>query len=100
MNAPANILALVTALGAALIGGTFFAFSNFIMPALARQPAASGIGTMQAVNITVINPVFLGVFMGTALLAIALVVAVLVGGHPRQFLVIAGAALYVAGTFA
>ena len=38
-----DILTIAVALGAALIAGTFFAFSNFVMPALARLPTAGGI---------------------------------------------------------
>jgi uncharacterized membrane protein len=43
----------------------FFAFSVFVMRALAIVPPAQGILAMQRINITVINPLFLGVFLGT-----------------------------------
>ena len=92
-----DILSIVVALGASLIGGTFFAFSNFVMPGIARQPPSSGIATMNAINVTVMNAGFLGAFMGTAILGLALVLAVLVaGGSPWAA---AGALIYVIGTF-
>jgi len=92
-----DILSIVVALGASLIGGTFFAFSNFVMPGIARQPPASGIATMNAINITVLNAGFLGAFMGTAILGLALVLAVLVAGG--SLWAAAGALVYVIGTF-
>lgn len=92
-----DILSVVVALGASLIGGTFLAFSNFVMPGIARQPPPSGIATMNAINVTVLNAGFLGAFMGTAILGLALVLAVLVaGGSPWAA---AGALIYVIGTF-
>jgi uncharacterized membrane protein len=55
-------LTLAAALGCALLGGLFFAFSNFVMKALMRIPAPSGIAAMQAINVTVLNPLFLGLY--------------------------------------
>ncbi|MFN0192555.1 MAG: DUF1772 domain-containing protein [Aestuariivirga sp.] len=91
---------LAAALGAALIAGTFFAFSSFIMAALTRLPAPQGITAMQQINITVINPVFMGVFLGTAALCAAVAVWSLMtfgseGAKPR----LAGALLYLVGAF-
>lgn len=93
-------LAVVTLLGAALIGGVFFAFSSFVMTALKRLPPEQGHAAMQHVNITVINWHFLGAFMGTAALAAALIVlTALDADRPGAPLLISGAVLYVAGTF-
>ena len=36
------------------------------MKALARVPSAEGIGAMQSINVVVLNPSFLGAFIGTA----------------------------------
>jgi uncharacterized membrane protein len=58
-------LKLFSALGCGLIAGVFFAFSVFVMSALARLQPAQGIVAMQSINIRVLNPLFLGVFMGT-----------------------------------
>jgi len=92
---------LIAAIGAFIIGGVFYGFSTFIMQGLARVPGPEGIRAMQAINITVINPFFLGVFIGTALLLLGLaVVAGLNLGQPGAIYVLAGAALYVLGCFA
>jgi uncharacterized membrane protein len=60
------ILTLVAALGCGLIAGTFFAFSTFVMKALARLAPAEGIRAMQSINVVVLNPTFLGAMLGTA----------------------------------
>lgn len=88
------------ALGAGLIAGTFFAFSVFIMAALGRLPAAQGIAAMQSINVVVINPIFLGVFVGTAVLSFALLVAAFFGWPSmRAIYLVAGGVFYVGGCF-
>jgi len=62
-------LSLLICVGAGLVGGVFFAFSAFVMKALAQLPAAQGILAMQRINVVVLNPLFLGTFVGTAVLA-------------------------------
>ena len=47
------------------MAGVFFAFSTFVMQALARLQPAQGTEAMQAINRTVLNPWFPGVFLGT-----------------------------------
>ena len=59
-------LTLFAALGCGLIAGVFFAFSTSVMKALARLPSAEGIAAMQFINVVILNPVFLGAFVGTA----------------------------------
>ena len=41
---------------------------------MARIPAASGIAAMQSINITVVNPLFMGLFMGMGAVSIAALV--------------------------
>ncbi|WKY30582.1 hypothetical protein [Pseudomonas donghuensis] len=60
------LLILVTALGCGLMGGLFFAFSNFVMQALERIPAQSAVTAMQSINQVVLNRLFLSLFLGTA----------------------------------
>ena len=75
-----EILAFLTifaALGSGMIGGLLFAFSNFMMRALAQQPPENGIRTMQTINITIINPLFFLVFLGTALASVILAITAL-----------------------
>jgi uncharacterized membrane protein len=92
-------LTFVAALGSGLIAGAFFAFSTFVMRALARLPAAAGIAAMQSINVAVINPLFLGVFFGTAAACVAVMVAALMRwGQPGAAYLLAGGALYFVGT--
>jgi uncharacterized membrane protein len=93
------VLTLVSALGCGLIGGVFFAFSNFVMKALAGLPPAPGIATMKSINVTVLNPIFLGVFLGTAIgCTILAIFSVLAWQKPGAALLLAGSALYLVGT--
>ena len=94
------LVVLAGALGAATIGGVFFAFSTFVMRALAQLPAAHGIAAMQRINVVVLNPVFLGTFLGTALLqALSALLAIWAWVAIRSPLLIAAAVLYVVGSF-
>ena len=100
MSALASIVATAVLLGCALMAGVFFAFSSFVMKALARAPAAQGIAVMQTVNIVVLNPSFLLAFMGTAVLSLALgVLALSNWDDPTAPFFLAGAICYLAGTF-
>lgn len=93
-------LQLFSALGCGLIAGVFFAFSTFVMRALARRPPAEGMAAMQAINVAVINPLFLGVFLGTALACVALMISAIVRWHePGAIYWLVGGALYLFGTF-
>lgn len=95
-----NALTLIAALGCGLIAGVFFAFSSFVMRALARIPAAEGMAAMQSINIVVLNPAFLGVFVGTAAVcAVAVVASVLRWQEPGSVYLIAGGLLYLLGCF-
>ena len=93
-------LTILSALGAGVVAGVFFAFSTFVMGALGRLPAAHGIAAMQSINVVVINPLFLGVFIGTAGLCALLVAAALfTWQQPGAMLLLVGALLYFVGTF-
>jgi uncharacterized membrane protein len=92
-------LIFLSALGSGLIAGTFFAFSTFVMAALARLPAVQGIAAMQSINVVVINPLFMGAMFGTTLACIALGVASITGwGEPRALYLLSGGLLYLLGT--
>ncbi len=87
-------------LASALVGGVFFAFSSFLMKALARLPAAEGIAAMQSINVVVINPSFMGAFIGTAVLSLGASGLALAGwGRPSAPFFLGGAIFYVLGTF-
>ncbi len=70
MNVVITVAVVLALLGSALIGGVFFAFSSFIMKALARVPSSEGIAALESVFVVVINPSFLGGFFGPAVLSV------------------------------
>ncbi len=87
-------------LGSALVGGIFYAFSSFVMKALARVPPAKGIGAMQSINVVVLNLSFLGVFIGTTVVSLGAGGLALAGwGRPSAPFFLGGALFYVVGTF-
>jgi uncharacterized membrane protein len=93
-----SCVTLGAALGAGLIAGVFFAFSNFVMPALARLPELRGMSAMQSINVTVLNRWSLGAFLGTAALCAGLAGdALLRWSAPGAHLRLAGSLLYLAG---
>jgi uncharacterized membrane protein len=90
---------LLSALGCGLMAGVFFAFSTFVMSALARLPAAQGIAAMQAINITAINPLFMTALFGTAGACLWLTVAALWRwSQPGAPYLLLGGLLYLLGT--
>ena len=93
-------LPILVCLGAGLVGGVFLAFSAFVMKALAQLPAAQGVAAMQRINVVVLNPVFLGLFVGTAVLAgICVLAGFLPWGTPRSLLLLVAGTAYLVGAF-
>lgn len=91
---------LVAALGCGLMAGLFFAFSSFVMTALARLPPHEGVAAMQAINLAVRNPWFFTVFFGTAAACLAMVLqATLDWRMPGAACALAAGMLYLLGTF-
>ncbi len=84
-------LTIIAALGCGLMAGVFFAFSAMVMPGLRRATPEEGMAAMRAINIAVVNPAFLLVFLGTA----AVSVAAAFGGTVAGWV---GAGLYVLGS--
>ncbi len=98
MNQLIPAVGTMVLLGSALVGGIFFAFSSFIMKALAGVPSAEGIGAMQSINVVVINPSFLGAFFGTAVLSlVAGGLALASWGSPSASYFLGGALFYLVG---
>jgi uncharacterized membrane protein len=92
-------LTLAAALGSGLIAGVFFIFSVAIMRALERIP--NGAAAMKSINVVIINPMFLGVFMGTAVLCLALAIFSVFRWHePGSVWVLCGALFYIVGSIA
>lgn len=98
-RAAIDAVTIVAALGCGLMAGFFFAFSFLVMQALERQPQASGIATMQTINVVVFNPVFGGSFIvAPAACLVAMIGALTRAPGPDTFYLLAGGGLYLAGT--
>lgn len=92
------VLPLVSALGCGLMAGVFFAFSTFVMSALARIPAAQGIAAMQSINVLAVNSWFGAAFFGTALACVLLLITAGLRWHrPGSGWMLAGSLLYLIG---
>lgn len=93
-------LAYLLCIGAGIVGGVFFAFSSFVMKALGQLPPAHGIAAMQRINAIVLNATFLGVFLGTAVLAgLSIVVPFFFFSGTRSMLLFLAGVLYLLGSF-
>jgi uncharacterized membrane protein len=93
------VLTVVASLGSGLIAGAFFVFSVAVMRALGERPANEGMAAMQSINIVIINPIFLAVFLGTGLAsAVLAVLGVLRWDMHGSGYSLAGAVLYVVGS--
>jgi uncharacterized membrane protein len=93
------LLAFASAVGCGLNAGVFFAFSSFVMPALARLPSHQGIAAMNSINLLAITPVFMSAVFGTAGACLLLGVwTLMTWPRPGAPYLAAGAALYLVGT--
>ena len=91
-------LNLVAAIGCGVVAGIFFAFSAFVMRALARLPAPQGIAAMQSINVVAVTPPLMATMFGTALACIVLVVSALLRRQtPRPGDSSAGGLFYLVG---
>jgi uncharacterized membrane protein len=91
-------LTLFSALGCWLMAGVFFAFSTFVMKALAWIQPGQGIAAMQSINAAVPGSLFGMTFLGTAAACAALAVLSLFRWHkPGARYLLAGCLLYLAG---
>ncbi len=96
LQGAARALVIAAAIGAALNGGVFFAFSSFVMGGLQRLPASQAIAAMQAINREAPTPIFMSALFGTAALSVG---AIVVGTRslrtPSSPYLIAGGVLYL-----
>lgn len=93
-------LLLITTVGVGLVAGVFFAFSAFVMAGLDRASDSEAAAAMRGINETAVTAPFMLAFLGATLLCVALaVVSGLSLDETRARLALAGAVVYVAGTF-
>ena len=94
------VLTFSAALACGLMAGVFFAFSTFVMTALARLPRAEGISAMQSINVRAPRSLFGALFLlATAICGVLAAIAIWRWRQPGAALVLSGSLLYVAGAF-
>jgi uncharacterized membrane protein len=96
----ALVARLVAVVGCGLMAGVFFAFSTFVMKALARLPAETGIAAIQSINAVAVKSWFLAAFLATAA-ACTFVLFTAFGrwGESSANCLLAGCAVFLIGTF-
>ncbi|MFD5213969.1 DUF1772 domain-containing protein [Microbacterium sp. NPDC058345] len=85
----------VSAIGAAVAGGVFFAFSGFVMQGLDRLSASEAARAMRAINVTAERPPLMIELFGTALVSVVVAVMALVRGSDAAWWTCAAAAVYL-----
>jgi uncharacterized membrane protein len=92
------VLTLLCALGAAVVGGFFFAFSTMVMRALGALPAANAVAAMQSINLVAVKCLLMPAMFGTALACLILGGASLMRwGSPGSLWLLAGCVIYLVG---
>ena len=86
------IISVGAVTGAGVVTGLLFAFSSFVLQALAKLPNEQGMHAMQEINKKIINPIFVAFFLGTPLLC------AVVGVNALMHLDIAGSAFSLCGS--
>lgn len=89
-----------SAVGCAVIGGVYFAFSTFAMTAFARLDRAAGIAAMQAINEVILHSLFMPLFFGTTIAtATVAVLAILNWSAPSSLIIFLAGLIFVLGMF-
>ncbi|MBL8163693.1 MAG: DUF1772 domain-containing protein [Anaerolineae bacterium] len=63
-----NVLIIFVGTVSGLLAGLLFGFSTAVIPGLRAMPARQHIAAMQAINVKIVNPVFLLSFLGPTIL--------------------------------
>jgi uncharacterized membrane protein len=94
-----DMLILCTAIACAAMGGVFFAFSSFVMQALARMPPAQAVAAMQSINVVAVTPVFMTALFGTAVTCVVVGIGAVTDWQGvRSAYVLTGSLSYVIGS--
>jgi uncharacterized membrane protein len=82
------------------MAGVFFAFSTFVMKALARLPIPQGIEAMQSINVVAVSPVFMLAFFGSTVVCVLLAFySRTVGPQHGALYLLLGSVFYLVGAF-
>ena len=95
------LLTVVSAVGAGMVAGLFLAFSTAVMKALKDLPSSQGIAAMRSINVYILNPLFLSLFLGTAIACAATAILTVWDWttDPSAVYRLSGSALYLVGAF-
>lgn len=77
MDRVESVLLFFASTGTGVMAGLFFVFSNTVMPALRRIEPQAGLRAMKSINSVILNPIFLGLFLGLIALTVYFVVSYL-----------------------
>lgn len=90
----------VAAIGSGVMAGVYFAFSTFIMRALAAIPRPRAVAAMQSINEVIVSSLFLPLFIVTSLVAAGLALHGAFGwSEPGAPGALVGGVLYFIGMF-
>ena len=92
-------LTIIAIAGCGLMAGLFFVFSFSVMDALSQMPPSDGMKAMQLINRTILNPVFLGSFVGTAVACLLVAIISLIHRESGYGWALLGAIIYLVGGF-
>ena len=93
-----RVVLLLSMVTAGLSAGLFFAFAYAVMPGLARAGDRTLVTAMQGVNVAILNPLFLVVYLGPLVFGAATAVALLGDGQGDVLgWTIASVAIYLIG---
>jgi uncharacterized membrane protein len=94
-----NLLLAASVLTSLVIGGVYFAFSGFLMQSL-TQAGEAGMQAMTSINRVILGSIFMPLFFGSTLLAVA---SGLLGlrqlDEPSGWLMLAGGVIFLVGMF-
>ncbi|MFE7796244.1 DUF1772 domain-containing protein [Nocardia sp. NPDC057440] len=96
MKAVRSTTLILAAVTAGLMAGLFAAFAYSVMPGLKRSGDAAFVEVMQNINVAIVNPLFMTMFMGGLVAGLAAVVANWRSGDPAvRYWAIAGFVCYL-----
>lgn len=100
MSLAVLVLLWFSAIACGLMAGLYFAFSTFIMQALASIDRSAGVAAMNAINRVIQRSLFMPLFIGSSLSSLVLAVIGLARwGKPGSAAMIAAGLTYVIGMF-
>ena len=96
MRSAVTTLVAVTAVGAGVMAGVYFAFSSFVMQGLRQLPPREAIMAMQTINTAAPKGWLMLPLMGTALASVVLTIQAVVSRESGWIWLFVGAVLYLA----